>query len=38
MQKNAVAKDVLDALNEGDLKDDVKYIGDMVNEIKKMQG
>ncbi|MBF1657878.1 MAG: AAA family ATPase [Rothia mucilaginosa] len=33
--KNAVAKDVLDALNEGDLKDDVKYIGDMVNEIKK---
>ena len=34
--KNAVAIDVLNALNEGDLKDDVQYISDMIDEIKKM--
>lgn len=33
--KNAVAIDVLNALNEGDLKDDVQYISDMINEIKR---
>lgn len=33
--KNAVAIDVLNALNEGDLKDDVQYISDTINEIKR---
>ncbi len=33
--KNAVAIDVLNALNEGDLKDDVQYISDMIDEIKR---
>ena len=33
--KNAVAMDVLNALNEGDLKDDVQYISDMIDEIKR---
>lgn len=36
--KNAVAVDVLNALNEGDLKDDVQYISDMINEIKRCRG
>lgn len=33
--KNAVAKAVLYELNEGDLKDDVKYINDINDEIKE---
>lgn len=33
--KNAVAKAVLYELNEGDLKDDVQYISDTINEIKR---
>ena len=33
--KNAVAIDVLNELNEGDLKDDVQYISDMIDEIKR---
>lgn len=33
--KNAVAMDVLDALNKGDLRDDVEYINDISGEIEK---